>query len=81
MRQGDHYAIGGSKAFITDGQTAIIVIVVAKTDPWRGAKGISLIWAADEPKTPRGARICRRSGRNRTRGQGRSFQLVSSTAS
>jgi len=40
--QGDHYVLNGSKTFITNGQMADIVIVVAKTDPSQGAKGISL---------------------------------------
>jgi len=40
--KGDHYLLNGSKTFITNGQMADIVIVVAKTDPTQGAKGISL---------------------------------------
>lgn len=40
---GDHYILNGSKTFITNGQHADMVIVVAKTDPKGGAKGISLI--------------------------------------
>jgi acyl-CoA dehydrogenase len=43
VRDGDHYIINGSKTFITNGQHADIVIVVAKTDPNAGAKGTSLI--------------------------------------
>lgn len=43
VRDGDHYIINGSKTFITNGQHADIVIVVAKTDPGAGAKGTSLI--------------------------------------
>ena len=42
VKQGDHYILNGSKTFITNGQNADIVIVVAKTDPSAGAKGISL---------------------------------------
>lgn len=42
-RDGDSYVINGSKTYITNGQTAELVIVVAKTDPEKGAKGISLI--------------------------------------
>ena len=42
IKQGDHYVLNGSKTFITNGQNADIVIVVAKTDPSKGAKGISL---------------------------------------
>ena len=42
-RDGDHYVINGSKTFITNGWHADLVIVVAKTDPSAGAKGVSLI--------------------------------------
>ena len=40
---GDEYVINGSKTFITNGQLANLVIVVAKTDPAEGAKGTSLL--------------------------------------
>lgn len=39
---GSHYALNGSKTFITNGWHADLVIVVAKTDPAAGAKGTSL---------------------------------------
>ena len=39
---GEHYILNGSKIFITNGQHADVVIVVAKTDPDKGSKGISL---------------------------------------
>jgi acyl-CoA dehydrogenase len=42
-KDGNHYLINGSKTFITNGQNANLVIVVAKTDPTKGAKGTSLI--------------------------------------
>jgi acyl-CoA dehydrogenase len=42
VKDGNHYLINGSKTFITNGQLANLVIVVAKTDPAQGAKGISL---------------------------------------
>lgn len=42
IKQGDHYVLNGSKTFITNGQMADLVIVVAKTDPKEGAKGTSL---------------------------------------
>jgi acyl-CoA dehydrogenase len=41
-KDGNHYVINGSKTFITNGQLANLIIVVAKTDPTQGAKGISL---------------------------------------
>jgi acyl-CoA dehydrogenase len=40
---GNHYVINGSKTFITNGGTANFIIVVAKTDPTKGSKGISLL--------------------------------------
>lgn len=42
-RERDHYVINGSKTFITNGINSEIVIVVTKTAPERGAKGVSLI--------------------------------------
>ena len=41
--QGDHYVLNGSKTFISNGILADLVIVVAKTDPEAGHKGISLL--------------------------------------
>jgi acyl-CoA dehydrogenase len=43
LKSGNHYAINGSKTFITNGQNANLIIVVAKTDPAAGARGTSLI--------------------------------------
>ena len=40
---GNHYVLNGQKTFISNGQLADLIIVVAKTDPSRGAKGTSLI--------------------------------------
>lgn len=40
---GDYYVINGSKIFISNGIQADLVIVVTKTDPTAGAKGVSLI--------------------------------------
>lgn len=42
-REGDDFVVSGTKTYITNGGTADLVIVVAKTDPEAGAKGISLI--------------------------------------
>jgi alkylation response protein AidB-like acyl-CoA dehydrogenase len=42
-RDGNHYVLNGSKTYITNGQHAELVIVVAKTDATLGAKGVSLI--------------------------------------
>ncbi len=43
IRDGDEYVLNGAKTYITNGQTADFVIVVAKTDPKLGGKGISLL--------------------------------------
>lgn len=40
---GDHYILNGSKTFISNGQVADLVVVVAKTNPKAKEKGISLI--------------------------------------
>lgn len=40
---GEHYILNGSKTFITNGQLADLIIVVAKTDPKAGSKGTSLL--------------------------------------
>jgi alkylation response protein AidB-like acyl-CoA dehydrogenase len=39
----DRYIVNGSKTFITNGWNCDLVIVVAKTDPAKGAKGTSLV--------------------------------------
>lgn len=41
-KDGADFIINGSKTYITNGQNADMVIVVAKTDPHAGAKGLSL---------------------------------------
>ncbi len=43
IRRDDRYVVNGSKTFITNGWNCDLVIVVAKTDPAKGAKGTSLI--------------------------------------
>ena len=43
IRDGDHYILNGQKTFITNGLLSDLVIVVAKTDPAAGRKGISLL--------------------------------------
>ncbi|HYN29262.1 MAG TPA: acyl-CoA dehydrogenase family protein [Dermatophilaceae bacterium] len=42
VRDGDAYILNGSKTFITNGYQCDLVIVAARTDPSKGAKGISL---------------------------------------
>ena len=43
VRDGDHYVLNGQKTFISNGQMADLVIVVARTDPDAGHLGISLL--------------------------------------
>ncbi|MGE0061644.1 MAG: acyl-CoA dehydrogenase family protein [Xanthobacteraceae bacterium] len=42
-KSGNGYLLNGSKTFITNGQHANLIIVVAKTDAAAGAKGVSLM--------------------------------------
>ena len=58
IRDGDEYVINGSKTYISNGQHCDLVIVVAKTDPTQGAKGISLIVVeANTPGFQRGRNL------------------------
>ncbi len=41
--EGDHYVLNGSKTFISNGILSDLVIVVARTDPSAGHKGLSLL--------------------------------------
>src|SRR6059058_1988926 len=43
VKSGNGYVLNGAKTFITNGQHANLVIVVAKTDPKEKAKGVSLM--------------------------------------
>ncbi|MHA7871115.1 MAG: acyl-CoA dehydrogenase family protein [Hyphococcus sp.] len=43
LKDGNQYVVNGQKTFITNGQTANFIIVVCKTDPGEGAKGVSLM--------------------------------------
>ncbi len=58
-RSGNGYVLNGSKTFITNGQHANLIIVVAKTDPAERAKGISLVVveADDAPGFRRGRKL------------------------
>ncbi|HVM81080.1 MAG TPA: acyl-CoA dehydrogenase family protein [Stellaceae bacterium] len=58
LRKGEHYVVNGQKTFITNGQMADLVVVVAKTDPSEGAKGITLVLVeADRPGFKRGRNL------------------------
>ncbi|CAM3610340.1 acyl-CoA dehydrogenase family protein [Smaragdicoccus niigatensis] len=65
LRDGAHYVVNGSKTFITNGSHCDLVIVVAKTDPSLGSKGISLLVAEtkDLPGFERG-RVLHKIGAN-----------------
>ncbi len=43
VRDGDEYVVSGAKTFITNGGQCDFVVVVAKTDPAKGAEGTSLV--------------------------------------
>ena len=43
LRGPDGYRVNGSKTFISNGYMADLILVVAKTDPAAGAKGVSLL--------------------------------------
>ncbi len=43
IKDGNHLVVNGSKTYITNGQNADVIIVVAKTDPSQGAKGTTLV--------------------------------------
>jgi alkylation response protein AidB-like acyl-CoA dehydrogenase len=58
VRDGDEWVINGSKTFITNGINSDLVIIVAKTDPSQGARGISLIMVErDTPGFSRGRNL------------------------
>ncbi len=43
IRDGDHYVINGAKTFITNGIIGDMVLLAAKTDPAKRARGVSLL--------------------------------------
>jgi acyl-CoA dehydrogenase len=43
VRDGAHYVVNGSKNFISNGSLADLLVLVVKTDPTPGPKGISLL--------------------------------------
>jgi len=62
-RSGNGYVLNGSKTFITNGQHANLIVVVAKTDPKLGAKGVSLmVVEADEASGFRRGRKLKKLG-------------------
>jgi acyl-CoA dehydrogenase len=65
VRDGDDYLVNGSKTFISNGTHCDLLIIVAKTDPSQGAKGISLLVAEteDSPGFERG-RVLKKIGQH-----------------
>src|SRR5688572_5622850 len=59
VKTGNRYVLNGSKTFITNGQHANLIVVVAKTDPKERAKGISLMMVEtdDAPGFRRGRKL------------------------
>jgi acyl-CoA dehydrogenase len=59
VKKGNRYHLNGSKTFITNGQHANLIVVVAKTDPKERAKGISLmvVETDDAPGFRRGRKL------------------------
>ncbi len=57
VRDGDEYVINGSKIFISNGYLADLIIVVTKTNPELGAKGVSLMLV--ETKNVKGFKVGR----------------------
>jgi alkylation response protein AidB-like acyl-CoA dehydrogenase len=58
VRDGDDWIINGSKTFITNGYSADLVIVAARTDPAKGSRGITLFGVeADMPGFSRGRKL------------------------
>ena len=58
-KSGNGYVLNGSKTFITNGQHANLIVVVAKTDQAAGAKGVSLmvVEADNAPGFRRGRKL------------------------
>ncbi|HYD93927.1 MAG TPA: acyl-CoA dehydrogenase family protein [Noviherbaspirillum sp.] len=57
VRDGDGYLMNGSKIFISNGYMADLILVVAKTEPEAGAKGVSLMLL--ETRNAQGFRVGR----------------------
>jgi acyl-CoA dehydrogenase len=62
-KSGNGYVLNGSKTFVTNGQHANLIIVVAKTSPQEGSKGISLVMVeTDEARGFRRGRKLKKLG-------------------
>jgi long-chain-acyl-CoA dehydrogenase len=62
LRDGDDYVISGAKTYITNGAIADLLLVACKTDPSKGAAGVSMILCeTDRPGFSRG-RLLKKMG-------------------
>ncbi|MEV5764352.1 acyl-CoA dehydrogenase family protein [Micromonospora sp. NPDC052213] len=60
VRDGDSWVLDGQKTFITNGETADLVVVVVRTAPDQGAHGVSLVAVEDgTPGFSRGRRLAK----------------------
>ncbi len=50
IRDGDDYVVNGQKTFISNGHNADLTILAVKTDPTKGAKGLSLLIVENDSK-------------------------------
>jgi acyl-CoA dehydrogenase len=58
IRNGDHYVVNGSKTFISNGLNCDLVVLVCKTDPEAGSRGVSLLLVeADRPGFRKGRKL------------------------
>ena len=58
VKDGDEWVINGSKTFITNGYSADLIITAVRTDPTKGARGISLFAIpSDAPGFSRGRKL------------------------
>ncbi len=64
VRDGDHYALNGTKQFITSGKNADVAIVFAVTDPDQGSRGISAFIVPTDTPGYTVARIEEKLGQN-----------------
>jgi len=60
--EGDHYVVNGQKTFISNGQLCDLVIVVARTEPGAGYRGLSLLVAERAGRASPAAVTSTRSG-------------------
>jgi acyl-CoA dehydrogenase len=55
IRDGDDYVVNGQKLYISGGQIADLIVLAVKTDPTKGAKGVSLLLVdGNNPRLRRG---------------------------